>query len=142
MAVLNTENKDWGFYGTIDTAAKQWPKLNADKAWVATFKVVSEHMDDASPEAVREYLDGRRGRHYANALIERINKDNPDYEAAAKATSEALAVSGKKYEELKGRFANLSAGKPAQAGGGRGRRNDAGMRSRGSATPSVKVVKR
>ena len=56
---METNNIDWGFYGTINHHA------DPDQAWPLAMQVV--HLATGSPEAaVRDFLDSRYGRHFAD----------------------------------------------------------------------------
>ena len=60
---LLSQNEGWGFFGTIADHACP------DTAW----RLASERIAQATgfhPEAVREFLDSRHGRHFANDVAE------------------------------------------------------------------------
>ena len=59
-ATLPTRNEAWGFFGTMT-------QLDADahQAWNAASAMIAAQTD-ASPEGVRDFLDSRHGRHFAD----------------------------------------------------------------------------
>ena len=59
---LPTRNEDWGFFGTIGCL-----DANAERVWGAAFTAVAT-ATGASPEGVRDFLDSRHGRHFANEV--------------------------------------------------------------------------
>lgn len=56
---IATQNEDWGFYGTMTHHADP-----AD-AWKVAFPILAAAAG-ASDEAVRDFLDSRWGRHFAD----------------------------------------------------------------------------
>lgn len=62
--MLTTNNEDWGFFGT---ARQQNGEAFAKQAWEAAFNHVQEWMG-WSDEITRDFLDSRRGRHYADTM--------------------------------------------------------------------------
>ena len=74
MEILESQNKEYGFYGT--TALHGRSEVNAK--WETAFSWVASVMPSWSPENIRDFLDGRPGRHLADQLhdcgnIARIN---------------------------------------------------------------------
>ncbi len=59
--ILRTRNPSWGFYGTVRHHA------DPDEAWAEAMRRVVE-VTAFSPEAVRDFLDSRRGRHFADEV--------------------------------------------------------------------------
>ncbi|MFN3624482.1 MAG: hypothetical protein ACK4TP_10505 [Hyphomicrobium sp.] len=57
--VLPTNNKAWGFFGTIRHHA------DPEQAWPKAFKAISAATGCAG-EGVRDFLDSRHGRHFAD----------------------------------------------------------------------------
>jgi hypothetical protein len=57
---LPTRNTDWGFFGTMQAAG-----ANPMQAWNAASAMIAA-ATDASPEGVRDFLDSRHGRHFAD----------------------------------------------------------------------------
>ena len=57
--ILPTRNEAWGFFGTSHNHA------DADQAWHLAFTAIAE-VSGASPEGIRDFLDSRHGRHFAD----------------------------------------------------------------------------
>jgi hypothetical protein len=79
--ILPTENTTWGFYGTMDHALGG----NANVVWNAMFAALMKAYPGVSSASIREFLDGKYGRHLGDALldnfIEAMGKAyNPDSE--------------------------------------------------------------
>ena len=70
--ILPTRNETWGFFGTMLMA-------DADpmQAWNAASAVIVS-ATDASPEGVRDFLDSRHGRHFADDVASELAKAGPD----------------------------------------------------------------
>ena len=65
--ILPTRNEAWGFWGTmagIDADAQQ--------AWNAASAMIAAETD-ASAEGVRDFLDSRHGRHFADDVASAMN---------------------------------------------------------------------
>ena len=58
-STLPTANEAWGFYGTISAFA------DADNAWGIAFPAIAK-VTMGSAEGVRDFLDSRHGRHFAD----------------------------------------------------------------------------
>ena len=86
MEILESQNKEHGFYGTAALHGRR--EVNAK--WETAFSWVAAVMPSWSPENIRDFLDGRPGRHLADQLydcgnIARINPSDwlrPMYEFA------------------------------------------------------------
>ena len=63
MSVLETKNRDWGFWGTMGE--------QAPTAWPLAFTAIQE-ATGAEPHAVRAFLDSRYGRHFADGVVSRF----------------------------------------------------------------------
>ena len=77
MEILESQNKEYGFYGTAALHGRR--EINAK--WETVFAWVASVMPSWSPENIRDFLDGRPGRHLADKLhecgnIARINPSN------------------------------------------------------------------
>ena len=64
MDILESRNKDHGFYGT----AALYSRGKVGAKWKAAFLWVAAAMPAWSAEDVRDFLDGRPGRHLADQL--------------------------------------------------------------------------
>ena len=83
--ILPTRNEAWGFWGTIDQIRND---LAADpaKAWPIAFEAITQ-ATQASPEGVRDFLDSRYGRHFADSVADELNRGDTLKEAIAAATT-------------------------------------------------------
>jgi hypothetical protein len=72
-----TRNEAWGFFGTMQLAgADPMQSWNAASAMIAA-------ETDASAEAVRDFLDSRHGRHFADDVASELAKTEPHQLEAA-----------------------------------------------------------
>jgi len=62
--ILPTRNTEWGFWGTIDRIDDDLA-ADAPKAWTLASKSIAA-ATGVSPEGVRDFLDSRHGRHFAD----------------------------------------------------------------------------
>jgi hypothetical protein len=63
MTILPTRNEAWGFFGTMQLGgADPMQSWNAASAMIAA-------ATEAAPEAVRDFLDSRHGRHFADDVL-------------------------------------------------------------------------
>lgn len=67
---VSTRNPAWGFFGTIRHHA------NPDQAWPIALGVVA-HATGASELAVRDFLDSRHGRHFADDVASALCAGRP-----------------------------------------------------------------
>jgi len=75
---MQTNNTDWGFYGTIRHHA------DPDEAWPVATEAV--HLATGCPEsAARDFLDSRHGRHFADDVADGL-VDGLDIKAAIDAS--------------------------------------------------------
>lgn len=69
--ILPTRNPAWGFFGTIEHLERT-AATDSAQAWDIAFAAIAR-ATQASPEGVRDFLDSRHGRHFAddvaNALV-------------------------------------------------------------------------
>jgi hypothetical protein len=79
--ILPTRNDAWGFFGTMQRAgADPMQSWNAASAMIAA-------ETEASAEAVRDFLDSRHGRHFADDVASEIAARGPAHlEEAVEAT--------------------------------------------------------
>jgi hypothetical protein len=72
ITILPTRNEAWGFHGTTDRMEVGRP-VDVATAWTLAFAAVGE-ATGVGPEGVRDFLDSRHGRHFAddvaNGLID------------------------------------------------------------------------
>ncbi len=61
---LPTQNTEWGFWGAIGRIEND-PAADAARAWEIASRRIAE-VTTASPEGVRDFLDSRHGRHFAD----------------------------------------------------------------------------
>jgi hypothetical protein len=61
--ILPTRNEEWGFFGTIGRSENAAADPTA--AWEIVFRKIAE-TTGAAPEGVRDFLDSRHGRHFAD----------------------------------------------------------------------------
>jgi len=64
--VLESENKEYGFYGSINN---HYSEEKTNKKWTETFKTLIE-LSNKKPEEIRDYLDSRSGRKLADCVID------------------------------------------------------------------------
>lgn len=67
MTTLPTRNADWGFHGTIRHHA------DPDAAWPIASQAIAR-ATQASAEGVRDFLDSRHGRHFADDVANGLAK--------------------------------------------------------------------
>jgi hypothetical protein len=79
--ILPTRNEAWGFFGTLSQAG-----ADPMRGWAAASAAIAAETD-AAPEAVRDFLDSRHGRHFADDVASEIAARGPEHlEAAIVAT--------------------------------------------------------
>ena len=65
MAPLPTNNEGWGFWGTVSRI--EHPAADVARAWrIASTEIAA--ATGGSPEGVRDFLDSRDGRHFADDI--------------------------------------------------------------------------
>ncbi len=67
--ILETENKEWGFWGTAKGYLKD--KKDMTKLWNETSRLIQKNSG-LTPEETQKLMDGRWGRHTADSYIEEI----------------------------------------------------------------------
>ena len=68
ITILPTRNEAWGFFGTMQTAG-----ADPMQAWNAASAMIAA-ATDAAPEGVRDFLDSRHGRHFADDVAGELCK--------------------------------------------------------------------
>ena len=63
--VLESENKEYGFYGTVNNHLSTTEKIN--KAWTDAFETLMK-LSSKKPEEIRNYLDSKSGRKLADCV--------------------------------------------------------------------------
>ena len=67
-ATLPTRNEAWGFFGTMSQ-----DRVDAQRAWEIASTLIAA-ATDASPEGVRDFLDSRHGRHFADEVSNALHE--------------------------------------------------------------------
>ena len=80
-ATLATRNEAWGFFGTMTQM-----DVDAQRAWEIASTLIAA-ATDASPEGVRDFLDSRHGRHFADEVSNALHEGH----ALATAIEQAVA---------------------------------------------------
>jgi hypothetical protein len=70
--ILTTRNTDWGFWGTM-SRSERGAADSAAAAWQIAFRRITE-ATEAAPEGVRDFLDSRLGRHFADEVANGLCK--------------------------------------------------------------------
>lgn len=73
--ILPTENEAWGYFGTAytnfnDEKYGDNPRMLAQAAWHAVFYALMQEYPSVSSKAIREFLDNKTGRHFADEVID------------------------------------------------------------------------
>jgi hypothetical protein len=63
MTTLPTENTAWGFWGTI--SRQEVTQVDPEAAWAKAMRAIAE-VTTMPESAVRDFLDSRHGRHFAD----------------------------------------------------------------------------
>ena len=64
--ILPTRNSGWGFWGTIRRHESE-PDADVARTWELASRAIAA-ATGASPEGVRDFLDSRQGRHFADEV--------------------------------------------------------------------------
>jgi hypothetical protein len=75
--ILPTRNEAWGFFGTLQRAG-----ADPMQGWTCASAMIAAETE-ASPEAVRDFLDSRHGRHFADDVASEIAARGPEHLVAA-----------------------------------------------------------
>ena len=83
--VLPTENEAWGFYGTVSTyldgqgergkGDAEQPK-GMDLIWRGAFQAFLEVYPSIDSKAVREFLDSKSGRYFADSIVHELRRND------------------------------------------------------------------
>lgn len=74
-ADLPTQSQEWGFFGTV-SRLDQVSEGDAAFAWRVAMRAVTA-ATGAAPEAVRDFLDSRHGRHFADDVANELATVGP-----------------------------------------------------------------
>jgi len=83
---FETRNPGWGFFGTIEAAG-----LDARSAWNAVSAAIAEAIDDHdgyAAEGIRDFLDSRHGRHFADTVVDLVESGQPLEDALTAAAAQ------------------------------------------------------
>jgi hypothetical protein len=69
--ILPTRNEPWGFFGTMQLAG-----ADPVQSWTAASAMIAAETE-ASAEGVRDFLDSRYGRHFADDVMSELAKAGP-----------------------------------------------------------------
>lgn len=69
VIILDTENKNWGFWGTAKGYLKN--KIDMQEVWNGISKLLQKETL-LTPEQTRKFLDSRWGRHFADRYCEEL----------------------------------------------------------------------
>ena len=64
--ILPTTNQPWGFWGTMGHA-----EADQSQAWALATTAIAK-ATEGTPEAVRDFLDSRQGRHFADDVASEL----------------------------------------------------------------------
>jgi hypothetical protein len=73
--ILRTRNTEWGYFGTI-ARIETSPAVDPTDAWKIASRRIAE-VTEASPEGVRDFLDSRHGRHFADDVANGLCTGEP-----------------------------------------------------------------
>ena len=107
--ILATRNEAWGFFGTMQLAG-----ADPIQSWNAASAMIAAETD-ATPEAVRDFLDSRQGRHFADDVAGELAKAGPEH---LEATIEAAVARwmGWRIDRRTNREEGIPAGLPYLTG--------------------------
>lgn len=108
-----TQNEAFGFFGTCTAAG-----LDAERAWALAFEAITDatgaHDENAyGPDGVRDFLDSRAGRHFADEVGNQMHSKKT-LEAAITAATERHM--GWKIDRRTSRDYGIPAGLPYLTG--------------------------
>lgn len=84
--ILETRNREWGFFGTMMQAGQ-----NASEAWDAASVAIANAIGDhegCAAEGIRDFLDSRHGRHFADTVASNMHSGLPLEAAISKAITQ------------------------------------------------------
>ena len=81
--VLPSRNTDYGFFGTLTTCPER--DRRTSEVWILTSRLIAQAVNATSEEemiGIRDFLDSRSGRHFADEVVGALQCGAPDCEAA------------------------------------------------------------
>ena len=81
--IMPSRNEDFGFLGTM-TRCPHRDRPSAE-VWALAFTLIAEATyadSDDEMIGIRDFLDSRMGRHFADDVVDALQSDAPDSEAA------------------------------------------------------------
>ncbi len=85
--ILPSRNEDAGFFGTLTTCPLR--ERRSTEVWALASNLIAAAIKAKSEEdltGVRDFLDSRMGRHFADEVIGALQSGTPDSESAIKAS--------------------------------------------------------
>jgi hypothetical protein len=71
MTILPTREEAWGYFGTMQLGG-----ADPMQSWNAAIAMIAAETE-AAPEAVRDFLDSRHGRHFADDVLSALTDLGP-----------------------------------------------------------------
>ena len=81
--VLPSRNTDYGFFGTLTTCPER--DRRTGEVWILASSLIAQAVNATSEEemiGIRDFLDSRSGRHFADEVVGALQCGAPDCEAA------------------------------------------------------------
>ncbi len=78
--VLPTENESWGYYGTMSGRATG--SMGMTDVWREGFIAMLNAFPGVPSKAIREFLDDKEGRHFADAVLDNMGGGEKPIESA------------------------------------------------------------
>lgn len=82
-AILPSRNTDYGFFGTLTTCPER--DRRTSEVWSLASGRIAQAVNATSEEemiGIRDFLDSRSGRHFADEVVGALHCGAPDCEAA------------------------------------------------------------
>jgi hypothetical protein len=113
-AILPSRNTVYGFYGTITAAPER--DRTSDAVWAlasARIAAAANCTSEVEMEGVRDFLDSRMGRHFGDAVVDRMTRGTPTERALDETVADWCS---QRISRATGRDAGIPAGLPALVG--------------------------
>jgi hypothetical protein len=81
--VFHTRNTDYGFFGTLTTCPER--DRRTSEVWSLASRLIAQAVNATSEEemiGIRDFLDSRSGRHFADEFVGALQCGAPDCETA------------------------------------------------------------